>query len=169
MQEPSRAAEIAKYTLAAAVLVAVVVGAVVYLNRGSNVRLEGKILKVRAIATGEAASLALVDFRILNPAEVRFVVREVRVSLTRADGTSIDGLVAAESDLDRVLGYFPAYGPRYNDVLKPRAQMGGGQKADWCVGAGFDFSAQDLEGRKGLKLVIEDVDGAVVEISETRP
>lgn len=166
MKEPSRAAELAKYTLAAAVLVAAVIAVVFYLNKGSNVRLEGKILKVRAIPTGEGASLALVDFRVTNPANVRFIVKDIKVRLTREDGSSVDGLVAAQGDLDRVIGYFPAYGPRYNDVLKGKSQMGGGQKADWCVGAGFDLDASAIEKRKNLTLVVQDVDGALVEIAE---
>jgi hypothetical protein len=141
---------------------------VLYFNRGSNVRLEGKILKVRAIPTGDEASLALVDFRVTNPANVRFIVREVRLHLTREDGSSIDGLVAAQTDLDRIIGYFPAYGPRYNDVLKPKSQLAGGQQADWCTGAGFDFPAGAIEKRKNLALTIVDVDGAVVEISEEK-
>lgn len=166
MNGPSRAAEIAKYSAAAAVLVAIIVGIVIYLNQGSHVRLEGKIQKVRAIGTGDASSLALVDFRVKNPANVRFIVREVRMKVILADGTERDGLVSAEGDLDRVLGYYPQYGPRYNDVLKLRADMAGGAQKDWCVGAGFDFADAALDQRKNLILSIEDVDGAVVEIRE---
>lgn len=155
-----------KTTLIGVAVVGLLVAAVLWFNRGSNVRLEGRILKVRAISTGEAASLALVDLRIQNPAKVRFVVHEVRLSVTKANGEAVEGLVSAQSDLDRVLQYFPAEGPRYNDVLRPKSNIGGGAQSDWCVGAGFDFPAPVLEGRKNLTVTIEDVDGAVVVLKE---
>jgi hypothetical protein len=155
-----------KTTLIGVALVGLLVAAALWFNRGSNVRLEGRILKVRAIATGEEASLALVDFRIQNPAKVRFLVQEVRLSVTRENGEVVEGLVSAQSDLDRVLQYFPAEGPRYNEVLRPKSNIGGGAQSDWCVGAGWDFPARILEGRKNLTVTIEDVDGAVVVLQE---
>ncbi len=144
---------------------ALLVGLAVYLNRGSQTRLEGSILKVRTIATDDAASIVVVDFRLKNPARALFVVRDVTVEATAADGKKLEGVTVSEPDLDRVLGYYPLTGPRFNPVLKARERLRGGETADRTIAASFGVSEKELLQRRGLVVRILDVDGAVAEIA----
>ena len=61
-------------------VVAVAIAVVVILtgNKGSHLQLEGKILKVRTGALGEGNSIAVMDFRVENPSDLPFVVRQCR-------------------------------------------------------------------------------------------
>lgn len=143
---------------------ALVVGLGVYLNRGSQTRLEGTVLKVRTISTGDASSIAVVDFRLTNPARALFLVREVTVEATTAGGKKLEGMTASEPDLDRVLGYYPLTGPRFNPVLKARERLRAGQTVDRTIAASFDVSEKELLSRRRLAVRIVDADGAVAEI-----
>jgi hypothetical protein len=140
------------------------VGLGVWLNRGSQTRLEGSILKVRTIATDEAASIAVLDVRIKNPARALFLVREVRLEVTGADGKKQEGITVSEPDLDRVLGYYPLAGPRFNPVLKARERLRGGETVDRTIAASFNVSERELMARRALVVRILDADGAVAEI-----
>jgi hypothetical protein len=156
-----------QYALLGLVGLALVVGVVLWLNLGSHVRLEGKILKVRLVATGEDTSVAVVEFRVNNPAKVAFVVRDVRMVLTDAEGTRVEAMMVSQPDLDRVLGYYPAEGPRYNEVLRARSKIAAGKQGDdWCAAGAYGLPAGKLAGRRNLELEIEDVDGAVIRIPE---
>lgn len=155
-----------RYFALALVLVALVVGIVFYLNRGSQVRLEGSVVKVRTIATGDDASLAVLELRIANPARTPFVVREATLSILQSNGEQLDGLMASQVDLDRTLGYFPTAGPRYNEVLRARSQIAGGSKGDWTIAAAFPLAEASLAARKNFLLTIQDVDGVVVSFNE---
>jgi len=57
-------------------IVCIAIGAwmVVYVNRGAYVDLPGKVLKVRTAPLDEASAVAVVDFRVSNPASYPFVV-----------------------------------------------------------------------------------------------
>lgn len=158
--------DLAKYTIGGAAVVALVVGVALWINQGSHVRLDGRIVKVRVIQTGDDSAVALAELRVRNPASIVFTVRNVRMSLTRQDGSTLDGLVASQADIDRVLQYYPESGPRYNDVLRARTQVGPGRDGDWCVGASFALPAAAVNARKGVTVEVEDVDGAVVRLLE---
>ena len=49
------------------VVIAVAVGGVLYMQRGSKVDLPGKILKVRTAPLDENSSVVVIDFRTANP------------------------------------------------------------------------------------------------------
>lgn len=155
-----------QWSAAGLAIVAVIAGIGYWLSLGSQARLEVRWLKVRTIATGPESSLAVFDVRIHNPSRVLFQVKEVEAILVDSGGTSHEGLVAAQTDLDRVLSYYPLAGPRYNPVLMFRERIRGGETADRTVAASFPVPAQALESRRRFELRIHDADGAVIEAAE---
>ncbi len=161
-----RIPDFVKYLAMALLIVAVLLAIVLLVNRGSQVRLEGKILKTRLIPTDDAACLAVLEARIGNPSNVKFVVKDVRFQVLLADGTTLDGDRVAQMDLDRVLDYYKIYGPRYNSVLKPKDSFKGNSQADRTVVVSFPRSAADIERRKGFIIEVDDVDGAVTRLAE---
>ena len=88
-------------------LVAVAIAVVVILsaNKGSHLELQGKILKVRTGALGERNSIAVMDFRVLNPSDLPFTVRNVEISLEKASGEMEDGATISKSDLKQLFQY----------------------------------------------------------------
>lgn len=140
---------------------ALAIGLAMWGNLGSQVRLEVEEAKARTVATDEKASILILELRVKNPAQVPFVVREVRVKALTPQGEA-NGLPVAEPDLDRVLDYYKHLGPRYNSTLKVKERIGGGTQLDKTVAASFEIAEQTLIQRSGVVLEIEDVDGAVV-------
>jgi len=157
-----------KWSAAGLLIVAAVAGIGYWLSLGSQARLEVQWLKVRTIATGPESSLAVFDLRIHNPSRVLFQVKEVEAVLVGAGGARQDGLVAAQTDLDRVLGYYPLAGPRHTPVLMFRERIRAGETADRTVAASFAVPVQALESRAGFELRIHDADGAIVVSQEAR-
>ena len=160
--------QVLRYTLVGLVVVALVAGIVYWSNRGSQVRLGGQIVRVRTLATSDSSSVLIAEVRIENPARVPFIVREVRLSMTNAKGLPVAADPIAQGDLDRLLGYFPAEGPRYNETLKVKSKIGGGSRADWTVPASFRLPQSELDARRSFSVDIEDVDGVVVTVAERR-
>lgn len=161
-----RIPDFVKYLAMAMLIVAVLLAVVLLVNRGSQVRLEGKILKTRLIPTDDAACLAVLDGRIDNPSNVTFVVKDVHFRVMLADGTTLDGDQVAQMDLDRVLDYYKIYGPRYNPVLKPKDSFKGNSQVDRTIVVSFPRSAADIERRKGFIIDVDDADGAVTQLAE---
>jgi hypothetical protein len=125
-------------------------------------------MKVRTLATDESSSLAVVEYRIKNPADVPFVVRLCKLRMVKKDGASVDGEVTAELDLDRVLDYYKTMGPRFNPTIKTKDRIGGRQVIDRTVAASFPVSEAELQDRGKFVLEIVDVDGAVETVEEVR-
>jgi hypothetical protein len=144
---------------------AILAGFGLLLNRGSQVRLEGSVLKVRTIATDDNASIAVVDFRVSNPAKALFMVSELKLEVTTADGRRLEGMTVAQMDLDRVLEYNKLAGPRFNETLKERDRLRGGTTEDRTAAASFEISEKQLQARSRLVLKIRDADGVLVEIA----
>ena len=155
-----------KYLGIAFLIVAGLVALVLYNNRGSQVRLESRIVKTRLIPADDASTLAVIEVRIKNPSNVTFVVRDVQTKVILADGTELDGLPVAQIDLDRVLDALKIHGPRYNPVLKARDSFSGLWQGDRTVVATFPRAAAEIERRKGFIIVVDDVDGAVTRWAE---
>jgi hypothetical protein len=155
-----------KLFLLALVLVGFAAGVALWLNRGAQVRLDGRIVKVRTIATDDNASIAVLEIRFSNPADTPFVVRDVRISAIDANGVEVEGMPVIQSDLDRVLDYYKAVGPRYNPVLRAKERFRKGEGGDRTVAGSFNLPEAALKARRNLKVFIEDVDGYVVEIAE---
>ena len=77
------------------------VGGVFYMQRGAHVELKGSVLKVRTQAMDEKSSVAVIDFRFVNPSNYPFVVKEVTVSIEDKDGNRLEGQPVSELDARR--------------------------------------------------------------------
>jgi hypothetical protein len=151
-------------------LVAVVfmVGFVFYVQRGAHVELKGTVLKVRTQAMDENSSVAVVDFRFVNPSNFPFMVHEVDVSIQDQNGKTVEGTQVSELDARRLFEYYPALGQKYNDSLIMRDKIPGRATMDRMIVSRFEVPESTLENRKNLKVRIVDVDGPEAELQEIR-
>jgi hypothetical protein len=149
------------------VVALVLVGIGYWLNTGSQVRLEGKVLKVRTVPADDNASLAVVDFRVKNTTRTLFQLKTLTLVVTTAEGQVVEGLPVAQVDLDRVLDYHKVLGPRRTEMLKERDRIRVGTEEDCTAAGSFSISERALQSRKSLVIKLQDADGATIEIPET--
>ena len=154
------------FVLVGVVLVGAAVAWVFYAQRGAHLVLQGSVSKVRTVATDENSSVAIVDFRFVNVADYRWVIRKVDVSVTDAQGYTVPGSTVSEVDAVRLFEYFPLLGQKFNDSLVPRTRIQPRQSLDRMISARFEIPEAQLRSRKRLQIRVEDVDGAVSEIVE---
>jgi len=144
----------------------VIVTGVLFMQRGARVGLTGSFLKVRTAPLDENSSVAVIDFRINNPSNVRFVVRTVTLVLDDPDGNRYDGRTVAEMDARRLFEFLPLLGQKFNDTLVMNGNIPARGAADKMIAARFDAPESRLEKRRRFILRIEDVDGPVTELPE---
>ncbi|MBV8820192.1 MAG: hypothetical protein JO022_17660 [Acidobacteriaceae bacterium] len=145
------------------VLVICVIAAVFVGTKGAHLELNGQVLKARTGELDEKRSIAVLDFRISNPSNVLFVVRDVKVTLETAQGQKIEGLLVPKMNLKQVFDYNRFLGQQYNDALSIKDRVPAHGQIDRMVAASFDVPAADLEGGKTITLYIQDMDGAEFE------
>jgi hypothetical protein len=149
----------------------VVVAALIFfmfgVTTGAHLRLDGKILKVRVYPqAASGSSLVFAEFRLTNPSDVPFVVESVKLRLEPVSGDSADANVISKVDTENVFRYLKILGPQYNDVLAAHDRITPHQTMDRMAGARFEVPEAIVDGRKSLRIVITDVDGAVAEITD---
>jgi hypothetical protein len=147
-------------------VVVVAVAGILFVQRGSRIRLEGSVLKVRTAPLDEKSSVAVIDFRFANPADYRFVVRTVSVILEDKSGNEFTGAVISEADAKRLFEALPLLGEKYNESLLMRDTVPPQASQDRMIAARFEAPESTLEARRRFLVRIEDVDGPVAEISE---
>jgi biopolymer transport protein ExbD len=148
------------------VVVAIVVAWTVLAQRGARVELAGSIGKVRTLALDERSSAAIIDFRVRNPSDYLFVVRQVEVTALDSAGQPLAGMVIAQADAAKLFAYFPRVGQRYNESLLIRTKVKPGQSMDRMIAARFEVPEKVLQARRNLTIRIEELDGPVAEFSE---
>src|ERR1039457_3528278 len=89
------------------VCIAIAAWWVVHLQRGAYVDLPGKVLKVRTAPLDEASSVAVLDFRVSNPADYPFVVRKVSVAMEDNAGNESEGQTVSETDARQLFQVIP--------------------------------------------------------------
>jgi hypothetical protein len=144
------------------------VGVLLYWNRGAHIELKGSILKVRTLATDPSSAVVFADFRFANPADYPFVVRKVEVTMEDASGQLIEGTDVADVDAKRLFQYYPTLGQKYNPSLLMNDRIAPRQTLDRMIAAQFKLAEEKVQARKALRIRVEDVDGAVSELVETR-
>jgi len=157
-------------------VIAILVGGIVYMQRGDKIDLPGKILKVRTAVLDDGkgdrgedhppTSIAVVDFRVTNPSDVIFEVRTVTVRLTTADGKEVEGQISSDSDAAAVMKALPQLGEKYNKTLMVKEHIGAHGSQDRMLAARFVMPLDQLDARKNLTVRIEEVDGKTFEYSE---
>jgi hypothetical protein len=150
------------------VVVSIAVVWIFYMQRGAHIEPAGKFLKVRTLALDENSSIAVIDFRVVNSSDYTVMVREVTVTLEQPNRTSSDGTVVSEVDARRLFQYYPVLGQKFNDSLIIRDRIKPHETLDRMIAARFEIPVAQLDGRKRLKLRVEDVDGASGELIETK-
>jgi len=148
------------------VVVVIAILAIFYIQRGAHVELQGSVQKVRTLALDENSSAALIDFRVLNPSDYPFVVREAAVTLVEPGGKTLEGMIIAEVDAQRLFDYYPVLGQKYNDSLVIRTKVNPHQTMDRMLAVRFDVPEKQLQARQGLRIRIEELDGPVSYIVE---
>ncbi len=154
------------FLAAGLVAVAVMIGIVLFSARGGHIELRGSIQKVRTMAADENSSIVVVDFRFVNPADYPFVVRDVQVKIEGKDGKAAEGAVISEVDAKKMFEYYPLLGQKYNDSLLARERIAPHQQLDKMIGARFELPEAQVQARRKLIIRVEDVDGAVSEITQ---
>ena len=115
---------------------------------------------------GRAASIVVVDFRVTNPSNVPFVVSSVTLHLEPVTGDPADGTTISKNDIENIFRYEKLLGPKYNQTLSLQDRIAPLKTADLMTGARFEVPETTVNGRKSIRLRIEDVDGAAAEVTE---
>jgi hypothetical protein len=139
---------------------------VVRMQRGAYIDLPGKVLKVRTAPLDEASAVAVIDFRVSNPADYPFVVRKVAVAMEDHAGAESEGQTVSEVDARQLFQVIPLLGQKFNDTLLMRDSVPPHNSWDRMVAARFEVPESKLEARKRLVVRIEEVDGKVFDLSE---
>jgi len=140
-------------------VVAIAVGFILTGTRGAHLALEWKLVKPRIGSLDENSSVAVVDFRIANTSDVRFVVGDVTATLTKSNGETADGQVIARSDVPQVLAFNRFLGNQYNPVLTIRDEIKPHVMFDRMVAVRFDCPLAELQKSKKMTLTLREVDG----------
>src|SRR3712207_3007821 len=88
-------------------IVAAAVTGILVSTRKNRVELHGEILKVRSHQMDPEHTIALVDLRVTNPSTQQFMVKEVEAFIIGPDGKSTPADIFAESDIKRVIAFYP--------------------------------------------------------------
>jgi hypothetical protein len=150
------------------VVVVAMVSAILYVQRGAHIELKGRIQKVRTLAADDSSAIAVVDFTFVNAADFPFVVRRVDVSLDTKSGIKVEGVPISGVDTDRLFQYYPVLGQKFNDSLLMKTKIAPHQSMDRMIAVRFEVPEKDVQDRKRLLVRVEDVDGAISDIQETR-
>jgi hypothetical protein len=149
-------------------VVAIAVAAIFYFQRGAHMELVGSIQKVRTLVLDENSAAAIIDFRLRNPADYRWVVRQFSVTMADQKGNEMEGMLVSEVDAKRLFEYFPALGQKYNDSLLARAVIEPHATVDRMLAVRFEAPETVVQQRKGLHIRIEDLGGPVSDVVEQR-
>jgi hypothetical protein len=141
------------------VVVGVVVFTVVSSTKGSHLELKGQVIKARTGALDDTHSIAILDFRVGNPSDIPFVVRQVWVTVEKADGEKLRGDMVSKRDVNQVFQYNKFLGVQYNDALSIKDEVKPHGQIDRMVAASFPLSQADLEKSKTIDLWVQDMDG----------
>ena len=150
-------------------LVALAIAVVVILsaNKGSHLELVGKILKVRTGALGDGNSIAVMDFRVENPSDRPFIVRNVVINLEKQNGEMEEGVTISKADLKQLFQYNRFLGDQFNEGLGLQDAIAPHSTVDRMVAAHFEVGDEELEKGKAVHLSIQDVDGPLWETSHS--
>jgi hypothetical protein len=150
-------------------VVAVALGLTLLSNRGARIIMQGSIQKVRLQKIDEANTVAVVEFRLNNPSDYPFTVKNAQLVLEDAKGERIEGDVFRQTDLGRFFDFYQGtLGPRYNPSVYVGDKIGSKQGGDRMIAASFPRDEAALGARKRLVIRLEAVNGIVpTEIAET--
>jgi hypothetical protein len=145
------------------VAVAVVVGGIMYMQRGAHMDLTGS-MTVRTIATDDNTALALANLHIANPSDYAFEVKGVTVTLETKAG-DFPSVIVARTDAQRLFDSMPEAGP-FHPPLYTGAVIPAHSTSDYTVAAQYSAPERILKDRKRFVVRIEEINGKVAEFPE---
>jgi hypothetical protein len=145
------------------IVVAIAVGAVLFMQRGAHMDLTGP-MSVRVLPTSDNDALAMVNLRITNPSDYPFEVRNVTVILETKAG-EFPREIVSRSDTERLFSTMPEAGPAH-PTLYTKAIIPPHTTTDYTVAAQFNAPERILHDRKRFVVKIEEIDGKTAEFSE---
>jgi hypothetical protein len=148
------------------VVVAVAAGWIWWRQGGAHIELVGNIQKVRTLAQEDGSMIAVLDFRVRNPADYAFWVRDVEVYATAPDGAELQGQIVTNADTDRLFQYYPALGQRYNETMLMKSRVQPSQTVDRMLAARFEMPEALFKQRRQLRIRVLETGGPVSEILE---
>ncbi len=140
-------------------VVAVVVIFILGGTKGAHLALEWKLVKPRVGALDENSTAVVVDFRVANVSDVRFVVGDVTATLTKANGETVDGQVIARADVPQVLAFNRFLGNQYNPVLTIQDQIRPREMFDRMAAVRFEVPLAEVQKARKMTLTLHEVDG----------
>lgn len=147
-------------------VVAAIIGSGLFATRKNRLELTGQILKVRSFQIADDNTVAAIDFRVTNPSTQTFQVKDVEVHLETADGKILDGGNFTESDAGRLFDYYKVLGVKYNPTLIIKEKIAPNETKDRMIAVKFDAPDSVIQKRKGIRIVITDVDGVQTEVGD---
>jgi hypothetical protein len=147
------------------IVVAVTVGAILYMQRGAHMDLPGQMARIRIVSTGDNDALALIDLRLTNPSDYAITVRNVTVILEKKSGEQFPREIIARSDSQRLFESLPDSGP-YHAPLFTEATVPPATTAVYTLAAQFNAPERLLQDRKRFIVRIEELGGKTFEFSE---
>jgi len=151
----------------ALLIVAAGLWTVLSVNKSSRMVLDGKIQKVRLWALDDNATAVIIDFRVANPTDFKFMVRDVRVAVD-AGGKVNEVEPVADVDAKALFDGYPQVGEKYNDTMRMKTIVPSKGTQDYMVAVRVEQPIAMVEKRKDLRLRIEEVDGLTTELVEQR-
>jgi hypothetical protein len=152
------------FALAALVIIALIWGGFIE-TKGNHLAPGGFISNVRVQAIADEMTLMIIDFRLINDADVQMTAARIDPSITTHGGQDIHGTLFASGDMKKTFSFYPALGPLLHPPLPLRGTIDGHKTVDLMVGVEFDVPARVVESRKGVTLRIEDPTGPFVELT----
>ena len=150
---------------AAALLIVILIWGGFVGTKGNHLAPTGWISNVRVQGLTDDETLMVIDFGLINDADVQMTVSKIDPWITTRDGQELHGSLFAGADMEKTFAFYPALGPMIHKPLPPRATIDGHKTVNQMVGVEFDVPARVLETRKGVTLRIEDVTGPFVELT----
>ena len=127
----------------------------------------GQVRDVFAVETSDHASvLATVMVSVRNDFEKSIFIKNMKGTLTTADGKTYDDIPASEVDYDRYFQAFPDLRQHAIEALKPETKIVPGQQASGTLVFGFPVTKAQFDSRKNLEITVEPYDRRAIVISE---
>lgn len=127
----------------------------------------GQVRDVFAVETTDHASvLSTVLVSVRNDYEKSIFIKNMKGTLTTADGKTYDDTPASEVDFERYFQAFPDLRAHAIDALKPETRIVPGQQASGTLVFGFPVTKEQFDSRKNLQITVEPYDRRAIVISE---
>jgi hypothetical protein len=152
------------FGVAALVIIAVIWGGFIK-TKGNHLAPTGWISNVRVQSLTPDETLMVIDFGLINDADVQMTAAKIDPWITTRSGQDIHGTLFATADMAKTFAYYPALGPMLHPPLPLRGTIDGHKTVNLMIGVEFDVPASVVEQRKGVTLHVEDPTGPFVELT----